>query len=164
MNMLLMLGGVAVLMYGMKQMKQGIEQSAGSGVHKLFNKINKNRVVDYGIGIGATAIVQSSSATSIMTVGLVNAGIMTVKQGSGVILGAKVGTTLTAFIFALGVLQRGSFNLSALLASVTFVGVVMMFTAKKDSLKKTSASLKINQMICALLTIPQEPPDFPKES
>jgi len=131
-----MLGGVAVLMYGMKQMKQGIEQSAGSGVQRLFNKINKNRVVDYGIGIGATAIVQSSSATSIMTVGLVNAGVMTVKQGSGVILGAKVGTTLTAFIFALGVLQRGSFSLSALLASVTFIGVIMLFTAQRDSFKK----------------------------
>jgi phosphate:Na+ symporter len=133
MNILLMLGGVAVLMYGMKQMKQGIEQSAGSGISSLFKKINKNRMVDYGIGIGATAIVQSSSATSVMTLGLVNAGAMTVKQGSGVILGAKVGTTLTAFIFALGVLQRGNFSLSALFASATFAGVIILFTSKNDS-------------------------------
>jgi len=83
MSVLLMLGGVAVFLYGMKQMSQGIEQSAGAGVRNLFRSISKNRVVDYGIGIGATAIVQSSSATSIMTVGLANTGIVSVKQGAG---------------------------------------------------------------------------------
>ena len=136
MNLLLMLGGAAVLMYGMKLMKQGLEQGAGASIRGLFRKININRVADYGIGIGATAIVQSSSATSIMTLGLVNAGIMSVKQGSGIILGAKVGTTLTALIFALGVLQRGGFSLSAFFASATFVGTVILFTAKKDSFIK----------------------------
>lgn len=89
MNLLLMLGGVAVFMFGMKQMSSGLEQSAGSGIRNLFKKINKNRVFNYGIGIGATALVQSSSASSIMTVGLAHANIVTVKQGSGFILGAK---------------------------------------------------------------------------
>lgn len=101
MDVLLMLGGVAVFMYGMKLMSSGLEQSAGSKIRNLFKKLDRNRVVNYGIGIGSTAVVQSSSATSIMTVGLAHADIVTVKQGAGYILGAKVGTTLTAFLFAL---------------------------------------------------------------
>jgi len=136
MSLLIMLGGVAVFMYGMKQMSQSMEQGAGAGVHKLFKKISKNRVIDYGIGIGATAIVQSSSATSIMTVGLANAGIVDVKNGSGMVLGAKVGTTLTAFMFALSGVNKGSFSMSALFASFAFVGVIIMYTSSNDKLNK----------------------------
>jgi len=136
MNLLVMLGGVAVFMYGMKQMSMSMEQGAGEGVHKLFKKISKNKVVDYGVGVGATAIVQSSSATSIMTVGLANAGIVNVKSGSGMILGAKVGTTLTAFIFALSGIDKGSFSMSALFASMAFVGVIIMYTTDNEMLNK----------------------------
>jgi Na+/phosphate symporter len=138
MSLLVMLGGVAVFMYGMKQMSMSMEQGAGAGVHKLFKKISKNKVVDYGIGIGATAIVQSSSATSIMTVGLANAGIVDVKNGSGMILGAKVGTTLTAFMFALSGVSKGGFSMSALFASFAFVGVMIMYMSNNDTLNKLS--------------------------
>ena len=141
MSLLLMLGGVGVFMYGMKQMGQGLEQGAGSGMRTLFQKINKNRVMNYGIGLGTTAIIQSSSATSVMTVGLVNADIMTVKQGSGIILGAKVGTTVTAFIFAIGLMNKGSFSVSALFAAIAFAGVILGLTTKKDSLQKLSLFL-----------------------
>ena len=134
MSLLIMLGGVAVFMYGMKQMSQSMEQGAGVGVHKLFKKISKNRVVDYGIGIGSTVIVQSSSATSIMTVGLANAGIVDVKNGSGMILGAKVGTTLTAFMFALSGVSKGGFSMTALFASFAFIGVIIMYTSSNDTL------------------------------
>ena len=136
MSLLIMLGGVAVFMYGMKQMSQSMEQGAGAGVHKLFKKISKNRMVDYGIGIGATAIVQSSSATSIMTVGLANAGVIDAKHGSGMVLGAKVGTTLTAFMFALSGVNKGSFSMSALFASLAFVGVIIMYTTSNAALNK----------------------------
>jgi len=141
MSLLLMLGGVAVFMYGMKQMSLSMEQGAGAGVHKLFKKISKNRLIDYGIGIGATAIVQSSSATSIMTVGLANAGIINVKNGSGMILGAKVGTTLTAFIFALSGVSKGHFSMSAIFASLAFVGVMIIYTSSNDSLNKIALFL-----------------------
>ena len=136
MSLLTMLGGVAVFMFGMKQMSLSMEQGAGEGVHNLFKKISKNRVLDYGIGIGATAIVQSSSATSIMTVGLANAGIVDVIHGSGIILGSKVGTTLTAFIFALSGVSKGSFSMSALFASFAFIGVIIMYTSSNDKLNK----------------------------
>jgi len=136
MSLLTMLGGVAVFMYGMKLMSQSMEQGAGAGVHRLFKKISKNRVADYGIGIGATVIVQSSSATSIMTVGLANAGIVDVKHGSGMILGAKVGTTLTAFMFALSGVSKGSFSMSAVFAAFAFVGVMILYMSDNYKLNK----------------------------
>ncbi len=141
MNLLLMLGGVAVFMFGMKQMSSGLEQSAGSGIRNLFKKMDKNRIVNYGIGIGGTALVQSSSASSIMTVGLAHANIVTVKQGSGFILGAKVGTTLTAFIFALSGISKGGFSISSVFAAVAFVGVLIVFTTSNEFLNKIAPFL-----------------------
>lgn len=141
MNLLLMLGGVAVFMFGMKQMSSGLEKSAGSGIRTLFKKFNKSRLLNYGIGIGATALVQSSSATSIMTVGLAHANIVTVKQGSGFILGAKVGTTLTAFIFALSGLSKGGFSISSVFASIAFVGVLIVFSTNNERLNKIAPLL-----------------------
>lgn len=141
MNLLLMLGGVAVFMFGMKQMSSGLERSAGSGIRNLFKKFNKNRVLNYGIGIGATALVQSSSATSIMTVGLAHANIVTVKQGAGFILGAKVGTTLTAFVFALSGISKGGFNMSYVFAAVAFVGVFIVFSTSNETLNKIAPFL-----------------------
>ncbi|HKM34474.1 MAG TPA: Na/Pi cotransporter family protein [Lachnospiraceae bacterium] len=141
MNLLLMLGGVAVFMFGMKQMSSGLEQSAGSGIRNLFKKITKNRVFNYGIGMGATALVQSSSASSIMTVGLAHANIVTVKQGSGFILGAKVGTTLTAFIFALSGFSKGGFSISSVFAAVAFVGVIIVFSTNNEFLNKIAPFL-----------------------
>ena len=121
--------------------RSGLERSAGSGIRNLFKKINKNRVVNYIIGIGATVIVQSSSASSIMTVGLAHANIVTVKQGAGFILGAKVGTTLTAFIFALSGISKGGFDISSVFAAVAFVGVMIIFTTNNETLNKIAPFL-----------------------
>ena len=141
MSLLVMLGGVAIFMYGMKLMSQGIEQSAGSGVRSLFKKIDKSRVLNYGVGIGATALLQSSSTASIMTVGLASAGIVNLKQGAGMILGAKVGTTLTAFIFALSGVSSGGFSISAVFAAMAFVGVIIIYVTSNDSLNKIALML-----------------------
>ncbi|WMC91394.1 Na/Pi cotransporter family protein [Kineothrix sp. MB12-C1] len=141
MNLLLMLGGVAVFMFGMKQMSSGLERSAGSGIRNLFKKINKNRICNYGIGIGATVLIQSSSASSIMTVGLAHANIVTVKQGSGFILGAKVGTTLTAFMFALSGISKGGFSISSVFAAIAFVGVMIVFSTSNETLNKIAPFL-----------------------
>lgn len=141
MDILLMLGGVAVFMLGMKQISSGLEKSAGSGIRNLFKKFNKNRVFNYGIGIGTTALVQSSSATSIMTVGLAHANIVTVKQGAGFILGAKVGTTLTAFLFALSGISKGGFNISYVFSAVAFVGVFIIFSTSNETLNKIAPLL-----------------------
>ena len=136
MSLLLMLGGVAVFMYGMRLMSQGIEQSAGPGVRRLFQKIDKNPMLNYSVGLLTTAAVQSSSTTSIMTVGLASAGVVNEKQGAGIVLGAKVGTTLGAFLMALSGVGKGAFSISAMFAAVAFVGVIIIFTTDKDSLNK----------------------------
>lgn len=141
MDVLLMLGGVAVFMYGMKLMSSGLEQSAGSKIRNLFKKLDRNRVVNYGIGIGSTAVVQSSSATSIMTVGLAHADIVTVKQGAGYILGAKVGTTLTAFLFALSGIGSGGLSISAVFGSLAFIGVLIIFTTSNETLNRIAPFL-----------------------
>ena len=141
MNLLMMLGGVAVFMFGMKQMSTGLERSAGSGIRTLFRKMNKNRVINYFIGIIATMIVQSSSASSIMTIGLAHANIVTVKQGSGFILGAKVGTTVSAVIFALSGISKGGFSISSVFAAVAFVGVMIVFTTNNQVLNKIAPFL-----------------------
>ena len=141
MNMLMMLGGVAVFMFGMKQMSSGLERSAGAKVRNLFRKFNKNGILNYGIGIGATILMQSSSASSVMTVGLAHADIVTVKQGSGFILGAKVGTTLTAFIFALSGVSKGSFDINAVFAFLAFVGIMITFTSRNETLTRIAPFL-----------------------
>lgn len=141
MNLLLMLGGVGVFMHGMKLMSRGIEQSASVGVKNLFQRISKNKLVDYGVGIAVTGIIQSSSATSIMTIGLANAKIVSVKQGSGIILGAKVGTTLTAFIIALSGLSKGAFNIGAVFSATAFVGVIITFTTQNETWQKLALFL-----------------------
>lgn len=141
MDLFLMLGGVSVFMYGMKQMSSGLEQSTGSGIRNLFKKIDRNRVVNYVIGIVATILLQSSSATSIMTVGLAHANIVTVKQGTGFILGAKVGTTLTAFIFALSGISKGGFSISAVFSAIAFVGVMIIFSTSNEFLNKLAPLL-----------------------
>lgn len=141
MDLLTMLGGVAVFMYGMKLMSSGLEQSTGPGIRNLFKRLDRNRVVNYGIGIGSTAIVQSSSATSIMTVGLAHAGIVTVKQGAGFILGAKLGTTLTAYLFALSGFSNGGFSISSIFVSLAFVGVLITFTTDNEPLNRIAPLL-----------------------
>lgn len=141
MDILLMLGGVAVFMFGMKEMSAGLEKSAGSGIRNLFKKFNKNSILNYGIGIGATVLANSSSATSIMTVGLAHANIVTVKQGSGFILGAKVGTTLTAFIFAMSGVNKGGFSISSVFASFAFIGVFILFSTSNEKLNKIAPFL-----------------------
>lgn len=141
MNILLLLSGVAIFLYGMKKLGEGLEKSTNSGIKTLFKKINKNRVVDYAIGMGVTAIIQSSSATSVIAVGLTNAGVVNLKQGSGIVLGAKVGTTVTAFIFCLYEINKGYFNLSIILASLTFVGVLITFITNNERINNIALLL-----------------------
>ena len=140
MRLLRMLGGVAIFLYGMKLMSRGIQQSAGAGVRNLFKKLSRNRVMDYGVGIAASSIAHSS-ATSIVTIGLVDAGLVGVRQGAGIILGAKIGTTLTAFLFALSGASGGAFSVSALFAALAFAGVAISFSTDKESLNKIALFL-----------------------
>ena len=94
---IMLLGGLGLFIYGMKMMGDGLEKAAGSRLKRLLEILTENRFMGLLVGTIVTAIIQSSSATTVMVVGFVNAGIMTLKQTVGVIMGANIGTTATSF-------------------------------------------------------------------
>lgn len=131
-----LLSGLGALLVGFKLLSDNIEKLANSGIKKLFNKIGKSKLVGVGIGAGVTAIIQSSGATTIMIIGFVNAGIMTLSQATCMIMGANIGTTITAQIVALEALDISKFFM---LFSV--VGIFMAMLCKKDKVKTIGLAL-----------------------
>ncbi|MBE5752842.1 MAG: Na/Pi cotransporter family protein [Clostridiales bacterium] len=117
-----LLAGVGVFIVGMNFMSDALEKSAGNGMKNLLSKISNNRFSGVGIGAGVTAIIQSSSATSVMVIGLVNAGVMTLMQATPIIMGANIGTTITGVLVAL---KNDYFNM--LMYLFAFAGVMMSF-------------------------------------
>ncbi len=128
-SLIWLLAGVGVFIVGMNFMGDALEKSAGSGMKRLLGKISNNRFSGVGIGAGVTAIIQSSSATSVMVIGLVNAGVMTLMQATPIIMGANIGTTITGVLVAL---KNDYFNMAMYL--LAFAGVMMGF-AKKEKIK-----------------------------
>ncbi|MBN1675131.1 MAG: Na/Pi cotransporter family protein [Kiritimatiellae bacterium] len=102
-----LIGGLSVFLLGMKNMSEGMQAVAGERLRKLIASVTDNRLVACGVGTSVTCLIQSSSVTTVMVVGLVNAGFMTLRQSIGVILGAAIGTTITAWIVALNILELG---------------------------------------------------------
>ncbi len=132
---LLLFAGVGVFIAGMNMLGDGLQRSAGGSLKKMLGKIGGNRFAGVAIGAGATAIIQSSSATSVMVIGFVNAGIMTLFQGVAIVLGAGIGTTITGVIVSLQDLPISDFAM--LLA---FIGVMMSFI-KKEKVKQIGGIL-----------------------
>ncbi len=128
-SLIWLLAGVGVFIVGMNFMGDALEKSAGSGMKRLLEKISNNRFSGVGIGAGVTAIIQSSSATSVMVIGLVNAGVMTLMQATPIIMGANIGTTITGVLVAL---KNDYFNMAMYL--LAFAGVMMGFF-KKEKVK-----------------------------
>ena len=133
-SLLLLLAGVGVFIVGMNMMGEGLEKGAGSGLKRLLGKISNSRLIGVGIGTAVTAIIQSSSATSVMVIGLVNAGVMTLFQAASIILGANIGTTVTGLIVALSG-SKGAISFSDIAITLAFIGVMMMFVKKNDKVK-----------------------------
>ena len=124
-----LLVGAAVFIVGMNMMSSGLKKSTGPGLRRLLKKIRNNRFAGLGIGAAVTALIQSSAATSVMAIGFINAGAMTIFQGVCIILGAYIGTTVTGLLASLS-----SFNVSAYFVLLAVVGVVLMFI-KKEKIK-----------------------------
>ena len=135
-SILILLAGVGVFIAGMNMLGDGLEKSAGKGMKGLLGRISNNRLAGVGIGAGVTAIIQSSSATSVMAIGFVNAGIMTLTQATSIIMGANIGTTITGVIVSLK-----SLGISDYMSLLAFVGVMMTFF-KGDKLKQ------IGEILC----------------
>ena len=96
-----LLGGLALFLYGMNMMSQGMEAAAGNKMKQILERLTTNRYLGVLVGAVITAIIQSSSATTVMVVGFVNSGMMTLRQAVGVIMGANIGTTITGQLIAL---------------------------------------------------------------
>ncbi len=128
-SLIWLLAGVGVFIVGMNFMGDALERSAGIGMKRLLERISNNRFSGVGIGAGVTAIIQSSSATSVMVIGLVNAGVMTLMQATPIIMGANIGTTITGVLVAL---KNDYFDM--LMYLFAFAGVMMGF-AKKEKIR-----------------------------
>lgn len=123
-------GGLGAFLIGMEMMSDSMSRLAHGRLKSMLNKTANNRIAGVGIGAATTMIIQSSSATTVMVVGLVNAGIMTLFQATAVIMGANIGTTITAWIASLG-----SLDVSAFLLILAVVGVFMTMFAKNEKAK-----------------------------
>ena len=126
---LALLAGSGVFMAGMNMLSSNLEKIAGNKMKSLLGKISNNRFAGVGIGASVTAIIQSSAATTVMAIGFVNAGVMTLMQATGIIMGANIGTTVTGLLVSLS-----SFDISLYFSVFTFIGIMMMFI-KNDKVK-----------------------------
>ena len=124
-DILNLLGGLALFLYGMQMMSNGLEAAAGQKMQKILERLTSNRFIGVLVGAGITALIQSSSATTVMVVGFVNSGMMTLQQAVWIIMGANIGTTITGQLVAL--------DIGALAPLIAFVGVaIAMFVKKKQ--------------------------------
>lgn len=117
-----LLGGLGLFIYGMKLMGDGLENAAGEGLKKILEKVTKNPIIGVIVGAVVTMVIQSSSATTVMVVGFVNAGLMNLAQAAGIIMGANIGTTVTA--------QLVAFKLDNIAPIFVFVGAMMVMFVK----------------------------------
>ena len=138
-NVFFMFGGVAVMMFGMKIMGAALEQVAGGGMKKLLGKITTNKFAGVGVGVAVTSIIQSSTATTVMLVGFVNVGILTLAQATNVIMGANIGTTVTAHIVSLS--GVGAIDIGAIAAMLGCVGVLMSMLIKNQKIANIGSIL-----------------------
>lgn len=126
-NIISLLGGLGLFLFGMKYMSDGLNQVAGKKMKLLLEKLTRNRFKGFLLGVLVTAVIQSSSATTVMLMGFLNAGIMDLAQATGVIIGANIGTTITAVLIAIDV--------SAIAPFCIFIGTVMALFSKKQTQK-----------------------------
>lgn len=102
-DLIMLAGGLAFFLYGMKIMGEGLELAAGEKLKGILEKLTTNRFAGMAVGLLVTAVIQSSSATTVMVVSFVNAGLMNLSQAVGVIMGANIGTTVTGQLIALNI-------------------------------------------------------------
>ena len=122
-----LLGGLAIFIYGMNMMSEYLQKAAGDKMRRILSILTKNPVMGVLAGTIATAVLQSSSATTVMVIGFVSAGLMSLKQGISVILGANIGTTMTAQLIA--------FDIGDYIFAIIFIGFVISFFVKSQQIK-----------------------------
>ena len=139
-----LIGGLALFLYGMQMMGDGLKKASGGKLEMILEKLTSNKLMAVLLGAGVTAIIQSSSATTVMVVGFVNSGIMSLSRAVGVIMGANVGTTVTAWILSMTEITGQSLFLQLLKPSsfspiLAIVGVAILMTGKKEKQRDGAA-------------------------
>lgn len=135
-NVINLAGGLALFIFGMNLMSDGLKLVAGSYLKKILEKLTQNRIIAMMVGAGLTALIQSSNAMCVMVVGFVNAGMMQLERSVGILMGAKIGTTITGQLIA--------FNISEIAPAIAFAGVAVTMFAKKPKIKN------VGQIIASL--------------
>lgn len=146
-SVLTMIGGLALFLYGMQVMGDGLKKASGGKLEMILEKLTSNKLMAVLLGAGVTALIQSSSATTVMVVGFVNSGIMKLSQAVGVILGANVGATLTAWLLSLTGVEGSNFFVQLLKPSsfspiLAIAGVILLTMGKRER-QKNIASVMI---------------------
>jgi len=184
-DILAMLGGLVVFMFGMHTLSGALEKFAGGRIESLLDKMTSNRIKGVFLGAAVTALIQSSAATTVMMVGFVNSGLMKLSQVIGVIMGANIGTTATAWLVSLSSIKGGDggglismiFSMDTFITIIAVVGLILAMFTKSDK-KKTAgtilvgfallmfgmdqmsgaaASLKDNEAFCSIMTMFSNP-------
>lgn len=145
-DVLSLIGGLCLFLFGMQIMGNALEKQAGSRLSGLISKLTTNRITGLLTGLGVTAVIQSSSATTVMVVGFVNSGVMTLRQAINVIMGANVGTTVTAWLLSLIGIDSGNFFVSMLKPAnftpiLALIGIFLYMGKKSDRKKDIGAIL-----------------------
>ena len=141
-----LIGGLALFLYGMNVMGDGLTKVSGGKLEKILEKLTSNPIKAVLLGAGVTAVIQSSSATTVMVVGFVNSGIMKLSQAVGIIMGANVGTTITSWILSLSGIQSSSFFIQMLKPTsfspiLAIIGLLLMMSSKNDKHKDVGSIL-----------------------
>ena len=144
-DFLTMVGGLALFLYGMHAMGEGLSKLSGGKLENILERLTSNRLMAVLLGAGVTAVIQSSSATTVMVVGFVNSGIMKLQQAVGIIMGANVGTTMTSWLLSLVEVDGGNFIMKMLKPTsfspiLALIGVIMIMSAK-DNTKKNDIGI-----------------------
>lgn len=145
-GILTMVGGLALFLYGMNTMGDGLVMLSGGKLEQVLEKLTKKRIMALLLGASVTAVIQSSSATTVMVVGFVNSGIMKLTQAVGIIMGANIGTTITSWILSLTGISSGNVFIKLLKPSsfspvLAAIGIICMMTGKDGSRKKTIGNI-----------------------
>ncbi len=141
-NVLTLIGGLCLFLFGMSVMGDALERRAGSSLKNILGRLTKNRLTGFLTGLAVTAVIQSSSATTVMVVGFVNSGIMTLRQSIGVIMGANIGTTVTAWVLSLGGISSDNIFMQLLKPTsftpvLALIGTALLMFGKTSKKKDT---------------------------
>ena len=145
-----MIGGLALFLFGMNTMGDGLAKLAGGKLERILEKLTANPIMGVLLGFVVTAVIQSSSATTVMVVGFVNSGIMKLPQAISIIMGANIGTTATAWILSLAGLEGGNFFMNLLKPTsfapvLAIIGVAMLMFSNKAK-KKDLGQVRVSHL------------------